>query len=114
MKRLLLSGAVVSLYLVANPAFAVTFTNTNLYTTPHPKPVAITKNVASTNEFALEGGKSLRVYRNTIEGIRIWRFELDRAVWWVTDKGVIRGVDSPRKGRYAVDDDDAYRVYLSL
>jgi hypothetical protein len=118
--RLLKLSAIIPLLFVAQTAFAVTFTNTTLQTTPHPKPILSTEEGARANSVPLEEAKTLNVFRNTIHGISLWRFELDEAYWWVTPKGVIwgKGTQEVSSSTSALleagNDEEAYQVYLVM
>ena len=68
---------------------------------------------------SLEGDKQLRIFRNSMNGVKIWRFVLDNAYWWVTQRGVIWGAgthaaSSTEATLEASSDEQAYARYLAM
>jgi hypothetical protein len=94
------------------------FTNASLDTKTQPKPVGVSDRSHAADAVALENGDSLRIFRRNINGVALWRFSLDDAYWWVTDKGVIYGKGTAKAGSAAAleagNDEEAYRRYLSM
>ncbi len=96
-----------------------TFSNTNLLSTPHPKPMLVSEEDTKNDTISLVGGKEFRVFRQSISGVPLWRFELDGAYWWVSPRGVIWGkgthpADSPEAAFEAKTDSEAYQVFLGM
>jgi len=118
--RILKLITIISLFFVAHMASATTFTNATLQTEPHPKPALSSEESARTNSVPLEEDKTLRVFRNIIHGIPLWRFELDDAYWWVSQKGIIWGKGTHEVSSSMLDvheaqnDEEAYQIYLLM
>jgi hypothetical protein len=69
---------------------------------------------ATASEFSLEDGNTLSLTRNAYEGIRIWKFAIGDAYWWVTDKGIIWGEGVSDELPHASTDEEAYALYFTL
>lgn len=96
-------------------AFAyVPLTNNNVRVAPHPKPVATGADLGSASAIPLENGSTFRIERNEIEGVRLWKFSVDNAYWWVTDRGIIWGSSTLSMIPQAETNENAYQVYLTL
>lgn len=88
--------------------------NENLLTERHPAPLMTEEDPATASEFLLENGSTLSLTRNAYEGIRIWRFAVGDAYWWVTDKGIIWGEGTGDDLPHARTDEEAYALYFTL
>jgi hypothetical protein len=119
MKILTISRGVLVLLiactLTTNTAFAFEhLTNININSTAHPAPLAPETDPATTNAFTLEDGTTLSVARNQNEGVRIWKFSVGDAYWWITDKGIIWGAGTPGIAYTAATEEEAYALYRTM
>lgn len=95
------------------------FNNDNLLSTPQPAPVAGVGpyDFGDMQIIPLEQGKTLIVHRYILEpeyGVNIWRYEMDDAYWFVTNKGVIYGVNNVGAEPMAETGLQALSIYLTL
>jgi hypothetical protein len=110
----LCSTAIVNAYQVDVSA-SVLFNNDNINVIPQPKTVSQEfGDFNGETHFALEGGKTLIMYPAYIQGIKLYRFELDNAYWWVSDKGIIWGTNTVGDTPMAGYDLQALSIYLTL
>lgn len=76
---------------------SVRFNNDNLLTTPQPAPINAGWDFGTMQIIPLEQGKTLIVSRYILApeyGVKIYKYELDDAWWYVTNKGVIYGTEA--------------------
>lgn len=72
----------------------IKFNNDNILTTPHPAPVSGGWDFGDMRIIPLESGKTMFVERYIISpeyGVSIFKYSIDDAYWYVTDKGIIYG-----------------------
>lgn len=111
----LFCSTLAGFFLFAGSANAQTFlSNENILTERHPAPLMTEEDPATASEFPLEDGNTLSLTRNAYEGIRIWRFTVGEAYWWVTDKGIIWGAGVADDLPHASTDEEAYALYFTL
>lgn len=95
------------------------FSNQTLQREAHPRPIATSQEEIESDTIPLESGKTLRVFRQEIHGVGLWRFEFDNAYWWVSSRGVIWGrgthaFGEPEAVLEAANDEEAYERYVSM
>ncbi len=90
------------------------FSNENIMTERHPAPLVTEEDPATATEFALEDGNTLSLTRNAYEGVRLWKFTIGDAYWWVTDKGIIWGEGVLDELPHARTEEEAYALYFTL
>jgi hypothetical protein len=76
---------------------SVRFNNENLLTTPQPAPINVGFDFGTMEIIPLEQGKTLIVSRYLLApeyGVSIFKYQLDDAWWYVTNKGVIYGTEA--------------------
>lgn len=95
------------------------FNNDNLLTTPQPAPVEGVGpfDFGNMQIIPLQEGKTLIVHRYILDpefGVNIWRYEMDQAYWFVTNKGVIYGMNNVGATPMASTSLQALSIYLTL
>jgi len=96
---------------------SVRFNNENIHTTTHPAPIGQTFEFGDLTIIPLEDGKTLMIDRYILEpeyGVSIFRYQIDDAFWFVTNKGVIYGENSIGMGPMASTSLQALSIYLTL
>ena len=95
MRKLLISAAVSSVvFLAVDTAHAFVYTNDNFSTTPHERPVYFTGNQTDGFSGYTETGRpfsQVPVIRDS--GVRMHKFVIDQAFFYITDKGIINAPD---------------------
>jgi hypothetical protein len=99
--------------LPASAHAAAPLSNDTLLTHPHPRPIASEERDLLGMTVALEHGV-LMIDRATIKGVRLWRFTIDDAYWWVSDRGIIWGKGTPGATRTASSADEALAIYVTM
>jgi hypothetical protein len=117
--RIISSTLIALATLVPAAAFAAPFDNASLGFGPHPRPVILAEQDVFADAISLEDGNALHVVRQTVGGVRLWRFEIGAAYWWVSPLGVIYGKEthpegSPESLLEAANDEEAYGKYISM
>lgn len=101
--------AVVLIAQATSVSASVRFNNDNLLTTPQPAPIDSGWDYGTMQIIPLEQGKTLIVSRYILApeyGVKIFKYQLDDAWWYVTNKGVIYGTE-------AATDLQALSIYLT-
>lgn len=112
-------AAVASLLLAPNISLAAAADAVAVGSVPHPRPIVRGEESLFSGVIPLEDGSVFRVFPQTINGVKIWRFEVGEAYWWVSPIGVIwgRGTHSrgsPEAAIEAGSDEEAYERYVSM
>jgi hypothetical protein len=95
----------------------VRFNNDNIHSTSQPAPINGGWDFGDMKIIPLEQGKTLMVYRYILEpeyNVSIWRYEIDDAYWFVTNRGVIYGDNSVGVEPMASTSLQALSIYLTL
>lgn len=95
------------------------FNNDNLLSTPQPAPVTGVGpyDFGDMQIIPLQRGKTLIVHRYILDpeyGVAIWKYEMDDAYWFVTNKGVIYGMNNVGNEPMAETGLQALSIYLTL
>jgi hypothetical protein len=96
---------------------SVLFNNDNLMSTPQPAPIGENWSFGSTTIIALEEGKTLIVEAYILDPeyeVNIWKYSMDQAYWYVTNKGIIYGENSVGNEPMASTSLQALSIYLTL
>jgi len=95
----------------------VRFNNDNIHTSVQPAPISSGYDFGTLSIIPLEDGKTLMVERYILEpeyGVSIFKYSLDEAFWYVTNKGVIYGENSVGFEPMASTPLQALSIYLTL
>ena len=96
---------------------SVRFNNDNLMTTPQPAPIGGGWDFGTMSIIPLNEGKTLIVERYLLEpeyGISIWKYSMDDAYWYVTNRGIIYGENGVGLEPMASSSLQALSIYLTL
>lgn len=110
-------SATVAYAQVVDVTATVNFTNNNLMSSYQPAPIGGSYDFGTMQIIPLEMGKTLIVERYILEpeyGVAIWKYSMDSAYWYVTNKGIIYGENSVGYEPMASSSMQALSIYLTL
>lgn len=121
MKKILILATLTLPLIVSafvNVTASVDFTNDNLLSSPQPAPVEGVGpyDFGDMKIIPLQQGKTLIVHRYILDpeyGVNIWRYEMDEAYWFVTNKGIIYGQNNVGNEPMASTSLQALSIYLT-